>query len=102
MIVNYTPHTINLPNISIPPCGIVARCEEITEKAKKINGIQFVYKSYGEVKDLPPRDPRVGVIFIVSMMVREACLQRDDLASPGDLIRDEDGKIIGCLNLVIN
>jgi len=99
-LVNYTPHTINLPNASIPPYGIFARCEEITQYESKINGIQFIKKTYGKVAGLPDKED--GVMYIVSMMVRQALPNRNDLASPGDLIRDENGQIIGCLNLVIN
>lgn len=99
-LINYTPHTINLPNMSIPPCGEIARCEEITKEAFNVNKIQFVYKTYGKVTNLP--DNKSEVIYIVSMMVRQALPNRYDLASPGDLIRDENGQITGCLNLVIN
>jgi hypothetical protein len=63
-----------------------------------MNGIQLVRKSYGSV-DLPPE---TGDIYIVSNIVRQAFPDRKDLASPGDLIRDENGIVIGCKNLIVN
>ena len=66
----------------------------------EIDGIQFVKKTYGKVAGLPDKED--GVMYIVSMMVRQALPNRNDLASPGDIIRDEYGQITGCLNLVIN
>ena len=97
---NYTPHTININGVRVPSYGIYARCEEITQYVFEIDGIQFVKKTYGKVAGLPDKED--GVMYIVSMMVRQALPNRNDLASPGDIIRDEYGQIIGCLNLVIN
>lgn len=99
-LVNLTQHAINLPDRSIEPSGTVARCAEVTAEAGAFDGVSLVRRSYGAVSDLP--DPQPNTLYIVSMLVRLACPNRTDLASPGDLVRDEAGKIIGCQNLVVN
>lgn len=43
-----------------------------------------------------------GIYLLVSAMVREALPLRKDLVSPGQLLRDDDGNVIGCLGLVGN
>jgi hypothetical protein len=99
-IINLTPHAIKLPNKTIEPSGKVARCEEITHPVTIIDGIEIVSKEYGEVQDLP--EWALGMVYIVSFMVRDALPDRKDLLSPGDLIRNDKGEIIGCSNLVQN
>jgi hypothetical protein len=100
MLINLTPHAIHLPDRTIEPLGLLARCAEITELAGEFDGVQIVRRRYGQVEGLP--DPQNGVIYIVSLLVRMACPERSDLASPGDLVRDENGVIIGAKNLVVN
>ena len=56
--------------------------------------------SYGKVSNLP--EPKDGVLYIVSAAVRTALPERNDLASPAHLVRDEEGRIIGCLAFEIN
>lgn len=100
-VVNLTPHTIDLPGISIPPIGTVARVEEIlTPTRSVVPSIELVKREYGKVQNLP--NPMPGWIIIVSALVRLAKPDRYDLASPGELIRDGSGQVIGCKNLVIN
>ena len=99
--VNLTPHTVNIEGRDpIQPSGKIARVSEMSRPAAVVDGVQLVFKMFGDVVDLP--DPQTGTIYIVSMTVRLACPGRGDLASPGDQIRDAAGQIIGCKNLVIN
>lgn len=100
MIVNLTPHEITVDDVSFPPAATPARCEEITSSAGYFDSLPLVTKRYGQVVNLP--DPYPNTMYIVSMMVRQACPGRPDLASPGDLIRDENGRILGAKNLVVN
>lgn len=100
MFINLTPHTINLPTGPIEPSGQVARCAEISTDAKTHDGVPLVTREYGPVTGLPKSEP--NVLYIVSAMVRMASPDRIDLASPGDLERDVDGKISGAKNLVVN
>jgi hypothetical protein len=100
MFVNLTPHDIVLPTGTIKPEIKAARCSEISRKIDVIDGIEIIHKDFGEVIDLP--EPVDGTYYIVSMLVRSACPDRKDLLSPGDLIRDNSGQILGCKNLVCN
>jgi hypothetical protein len=98
--INLTPHDINVDERTVPTCGQVARCQEISYPVSTHAGVELINRIYGEVLDLPK--PEQGVIYIVSAMVRMALPYRNDLASPGDLVRDKNGQITGCKNLVIN
>ncbi len=104
VFVNLTPHAIHLVHenseTTIQPSGMVARCVETTTPLETIDGIDLVYCQYGDVEGLP--DPLEGTIFIVSMLVRQRLTNRKDIASPGELIRDENGNIMGCRNLIVN
>ena len=119
-IVNLTPHVINILRaglagyeeiLSIPPSGQVARLDvdrkevdNITEANDQIvgnpidglGGIAFYKSIFGEPSDLPP--PQEGIIYIVSSLFRSG-FDRNDLWVPGELIRDDDGKPVGCLGL---
>ncbi len=64
------------------------------------DGVGLYRTEYGEVTGLP--DPQEGVLYIVPAMVRNALPERTDLASPGALIRNEQGQPIGCDGLDVN
>jgi len=102
MFINLTPHTVNVNDREFPSSGQaeVARVSQTSKPAGVHDGIELVRANFGEVVDLP--EQQTGVIFIVSAMVRSALPERKDLASPGEQIRDADGKIIGIKNLIIN
>ncbi len=101
-IINLTPHTIRIINSEtheIQSSGTV-RISEVTIPVGEFEGISLVKKTYGKAEGLP--EPTKGMLYIVSAMVRAAYPERNDLASPGDLIRDDAGNVIGCRNLVVN
>ena len=99
-LVNLTPHEVNIGDLDFPASGTVARVVvehlEIGDHA----GIPLLVGSYGEVSNLP--EPKEGVLYIVSAAVRTALPQRKDLGSPAHLVRDDEGRIIGCLALEVN
>lgn len=106
---NLTPHTISLviPSgdvFTIEPSGAVARCQTVQTPTGELTGggagAPLVHVEYGEVTGLPA--PAGGTLYIVSALVRSALPERLDLASPGDLVRDGLGNVIGCRNLVVN
>jgi hypothetical protein len=99
-MINLTPHVVVINGAEIPPSGQVARCAEISTPAGEVDGLPIVRKEYGDPVGLPDSQP--GFYYIVSAMVRLALPERADLFSPGDAIRDADGKIIGVKNLVSN
>ncbi len=96
-IINLTPHSIELPGLSIPTSGVVEMKEELLGS---FNGVDLYTTSYKDVTGLPA--PKEGVLLIVSDIVRSACPDRTDLASPQGLRRDEDGKVIGCNGLSVH
>ena len=103
MLVNLTPHTLNIHHptgvVNVPPSGEVARVTTVSIRAPypPVDGyIPTVLTSYGEVTGLPA--PVAGVTYIVSGMVAGAA-PRPDVMSPGDLVRDEKGRPIGCKGL---
>ena len=99
--INLTPHAINVVGgPTIQPSGSVARVAATSTPAGEFGGVALSRTTFGEVEGLPA--PVDGVIFVVSALVRSAVPSRTDVASPGDLVRGEDGQPIGCRGLIIN
>ena len=92
-----TPHDINVivdgDVTVIRRDGTVARVNQISTVVDKINGIPVSVVRFGDVVGLP--DPVPGVIWIVSALVKQA-VNRSDVVSPGELVRNSDGNVIGC------
>jgi len=104
MIVNQTPHVLNIHTpsgvVEVAPSGSVARCAVFSEAAGSHEGVPLTRTTMGKVEGLP--SPQPGVLYVVSMVVRAACPERKDVASPGPLVRDEKGQPCGCQGLVVN
>jgi len=99
--INLTPHEINVVGgPSFPPSGKVARVTATVTPAGEFGGVALSRTTFGEVDGLPA--PVDGTIFVVSALVRSAVPDRRDVASPGDLVRGEDGQPIGCRGLIVN
>jgi hypothetical protein len=98
--VNLTPHEVNIGNLDVPPSGTVARVEVAHQVVAHHAGVPLLVGDYGAISNLPV--PQTGVLYIVSAAVRSALPHRLDLASPAHLVRDNEGRIIGCLALEIN
>lgn len=102
-IVNLTPHALTIfpldggEPIVLAATGKVAR---VTAKSRPIGGL-FTVVEYGDVTGLPAEGDGT-TIYIVSGLVRAAVPTRLDVASPGELVRDEEGKPVGCKGLVLN
>lgn len=113
-IINCTPHTINLLHVeglqwdskarcyhgeprirlTIEPSGVVPRCAQTEEMTDVLNGVPIYRMKFGTVESLPPR--MAGAFYIVSSLVAQACPERDDLLIPAHMVRDENGKVVGC------
>lgn len=103
-IVNLTPHNLNIvkqngEKITIESSG-VARVKEERIKIGELNGIALYKTSYSDVEGLPPKS--ADIYYVVSMLTAQAVPDRDDILTPGNLIRDEHGIIIGCEGLNSN
>lgn len=100
MIKNLTPHQINVhydgQQISFGKTETIARVSVSKELVGTVGGIPTYKTTYGKVEGLP--DETEGVYYIVSAMVlnHPELVNRKDLLSPGELIRDENGQPIGC------
>jgi DNA-directed RNA polymerase subunit RPC12/RpoP len=107
-IVNLTPHDINIECQEAIKSSGICRVSETIENAGNFAGIQLIKKSFSKIENLPER--MIGVKYVVSIIVAMAAKEpinydeqgeRDDLLLPGEIIRDSDGKIIGCKNLAV-
>lgn len=97
-MTNLTPHEVvivcNEGNLVIPASGAIARVAVTSEQVDEVNGIPVVRTVYSkEVEGLP--QPEEGTIYIVSTLVAQACPDRHDLFVPANLIRDEQGRVVG-------
>ena len=103
MLINCTPHVITIltdgTQVTLPPSGVVPRLSVTRVPAGKIDGISVARPILGETEGLP--FPTAGTTLIVSALVAEANKHRHDLASPGELVRNDDGVPIGCRGLSV-
>lgn len=94
IIINLTPHTINVCGGGSYASSGVARVSETETQIGTVNGIPLFRKTWGPVVGLPA--PQPDTIYIVSAMVKAAAGNRSDLLVPTKLVRDENGNVIGC------
>lgn len=120
-IVNLTPHALHLyepdavvwdpkkkwyspagdPLLEVPSSGVV-RLDEVSEAHAKVAvplrvlgniPVRKVY--YHQVEGLS--EPQAGVLYVVSLPVRIVLPGRPDVVSPGEAVRDDKGRQIGCI-----
>ena len=119
-VINLTPHVLNVRGkgdqmVEIPPSGQIARvAEEIKFRYSVVaNNAEFgvVGKVFGHITGLP-EVLQTDTMYVVSGQLLAAikverdgpyrsCYDTEDgipalFVSPGSLIRDEHGKVIGC------
>jgi hypothetical protein len=75
--VNLTPHVLNV---------------HTNEQGE----IELYATEYGDITELP--EPSPNTVYITSGLVN-AAINRSDVVSPGDHVRDESGRPIGCIGL---
>lgn len=103
VLVNMTPHALNIiqrngETLTVAPSGWVPRCSSTEEVDGVIGGlIELTRQTLGEVEGLP--DPIPGAFYVVSRLVASAAAGRNDLLVPGPLVRDDQGRVIGCKGL---
>lgn len=97
-IINLTPHEVNVVSNgttrTFNPSGTVARVSVTDTVVDTIDGVDILEERYSDVVDLP--DPADDTIYIVSLLVCQACPERIDLVHPSRPIRDDAGRIVGC------
>ena len=100
-LINLTPHPIDIFDddrkvLTIPSSGMVRLSENVSlEETVTLNNVEVkIYKkSYGSAS-LP--EPQEGTYFIVSLPVALAFPERSDFIIANDIVRDENGRIVGC------
>lgn len=101
-LVNLTPHPVDIvidgAVLTLQPLSPAARIdihkEQVAMFPLREGSVPVFRVSNGLTIDLPGAQP--GVTYVVSRMVADANPDRADLVFPLDLIRDENGHIIGC------
>jgi len=106
-IRNLTPHEVTLHadvgsgTVTIAPEGNYPRRSLVRTILGHIViddvALPVVRTTIGDVEGLPEAKP--GVLLLVSALIAEGCPERDDLISPGALIRDDAGKVIGAVGI---
>jgi hypothetical protein len=103
-VINLTPHPITIVGQTgetlrvYPKAETPARVTVKTVPAEPLaDGTPTVRTEFGTVQDLP--EPTENTFFIVSQIVKSACLDRQDLLVPAELFRDGNGTILGCKSL---
>ncbi len=101
---NFTPHAITLINENgqvevIESQGLARVGQFYAETGLNYNGILIKTTGFLDVGGLP--EPEEDTYLIVSQIVAQAAKgKRSDLIFPGDFVRDESGKILGCKSLL--
>jgi hypothetical protein len=103
--INLTPHTVRIVMddnaIEFPSEG-TARAQQSSVVTDSIEGIEIVELTFGDVIGLPEYSE--GVYYIVSLITAQAAdrhgRRTDDLFLTANPVRDDEGRIIGCRNLM--
>lgn len=101
VLVNMTPHPLNIVQrdgkvLTVAPSGWLPRCSSTEVVDGAIGSIDITRQTLGSVEGLPEAIP--GAFYIVSRLVASAA-NRSDLLVPGSLIRDDQGRVVGCKGL---
>lgn len=104
--INLTPHALYVRALNgeyltiLPDAEGPARViyDRLPPEQVRIGGSEVAVAVAGPVREIAGLpDPQPDIVFIVAKAVADAApASRGDLMSPGKLIRDEDGTVIGC------
>lgn len=100
MFVNLCPHKVDVVRadgtvMTLPPSGQLARVRTSRRVVAVVEGVEIHATEFGDIEGLPAAD---GRIFIVSGLVAGRA-GREDVVSPGELVRGADGQPVGCKGL---
>lgn len=104
MIINKTPHPVNICNTegkiirTYPKAEAPIRLAAKTIPAGSLeDGTPLTKTDFGKPEGLP--DYQEGTFLIVSQIVKSALPNRTDLLVPAEVVRDTTSNIIGCKSL---
>lgn len=89
--------TLVLASSALPPARV-----QVERKAVERPDLPVPVFVEREMRTIGVPPPRPGVMWVVSRRVLLAHPGRLDLASPADLVRDSDGRVVGCRALSVN
>ncbi len=111
-LVNLTPHMISIlvnnEILLVPAQGKIARVATKKELISTLLvdnvSIPVFATTFGEVELTSPDGsinepfpaPEKGTLYIVSSIVKNAMMDRENILVPTDFVRDDRGNIIGC------
>jgi hypothetical protein len=105
-LVNLTPHPLTISTaagsvIKLPKSELPARLAVTRHRLNDVTldtgeTLEVNISQLGEIENLP--EPQEGVILVVSALVADAA-KRGDVMSPGELLRDGEGNIVGAKGL---
>lgn len=122
MVINCTPHAVTIAGYTIPPSGQIARALETstivgslrsaahppipltrTEYTALVMSIPAPTGDPSDRMDVGFPEPSEAVYYVVSLVAVQ-CAARvgrttADLLVPGQQLRDEQGRVIGCRSL---
>src|SRR5690606_27147397 len=102
--INLTPHAVHVLDdhnnvvLTVPAGETPLRLAEQVTPLTEVDGVPIVAKSLGGVDRLPPQQD--GVYYIVSLATAQA-VRRPDFLVPDDLVRDDQGRVIGCRRFAV-
>ena len=104
MIINKTPHPVIVISedgqiVTFEPVAPAIRISSSIKDAGEIAGIRVTKSVFGDAVNMPEQIE--GVFYIVSQMVKTAFPERKDLLVPSEVVRDNNGAVIGCKSLGI-
>ena len=97
---NLTPHPITVCDSegktlkTFASDGLVRLKASTVSAGFDVDGVPVTKTEFGLPEGLP--EPQEGVFLIVSQLVKSALPGRTDLLVPAEVVRDSEGKILGC------
>ena len=84
------------PFRTYPAAKEPARVTFVQKTAGMADGILIYWWSPDEFVNFPK--PKPNTFYIVSKILAQACPEREDFILPGNLVRNESGDVVGCID----
>lgn len=103
VLMNMTPHPViildgeNHEVMRFESDGQIRLDSVVDRNYDPVCGVPTCRTFFRDPVGLPDRED--GKFYIVSQLVKSACRDRRDLLVPSDVVRDDEGNIVGCRSL---
>ena len=105
-MINMTPHPVNIVDenksvikVILPSGNLIRLSSSTKDSGFSVDDVKITKTIFGNPQGLP--EENLGTYYIVSQIVKSAFPNRQDLLVPAEMIRDDQGNIIGCKSLGI-